>query len=80
MDAGKKYYRKKVTVRGSGRFPFDMLRYDACIPASEAMSYALNHEDDRTIELVMFALEKSKLPNIDRWRSLGWTVTAVEGV
>jgi hypothetical protein len=38
---GRKLYPVTATVEGAGEFPIDMLRYDACWPASERDSAIL---------------------------------------
>lgn len=53
-----------VTLRGE--FPWDMLRYDRCFPASENQSYLLNKRELRTIEL-----HGPILPTSERWYSFG---------
>lgn len=67
----------KFTVEGSGPFPFDMLRYDQCWPATENDSAKIErttrrgaHSRAETIRLAS---------NIDRttgarWVSFGWKV------
>ncbi len=71
------------TVEGSGRFPTDMLRYDACWPAheNEARSLADGSDDQgrRTITLRRAAVNMSG-PTKRRWESFGWTVTNVEPI
>jgi hypothetical protein len=63
-------------VVGSGEFPFDMLRYDKCWPASQADSGrmpdpALVGVLGRQRRIEMHGLVK---PTAGRWRSFGWTV------
>ncbi len=58
-------------VEGSGRFPFDMLRYDTCWPAREAEdSYEL--ANDR--EFRKIRLRGLRPPTIARWHSFDWGV------
>jgi hypothetical protein len=60
------------TVDGRGDFPYDMLRYDLCWPASEAMARRLgpdDHPGERTV-----ILRGLKPPTTARWASFGWTV------
>lgn len=67
----------KFTVVGSGVFPFDMLRYDQCWPASENDSAAIERTSRRGSHM---RDEKITLAsNIDRttgarWVSFGWRV------
>lgn len=56
-------------VEGSGNFPFDMLRYDLCWPASETASQLLALPATRRVEL-----KGLKVPTARRWASFGWTV------
>lgn len=66
MDKAKYHF---ITVKGSGQFPFDMLRYDACIPAKETDSYKLAEDGKRFVVLKTLHYNA---PTIDRWRSFGW--------
>jgi hypothetical protein len=66
-------------VRGSGRFPFDMLRRDRCWPAGEHESYRLTVDDDE-LALRQVKLHGLAYPTIERWRSFGWIVQEIEGV
>jgi hypothetical protein len=56
-------------VTGKGTFPFDMLRYDACWPASadDAAKLYPNAENPRSI-----LMRSYKQPEIERWSSFGW--------
>ncbi len=75
------------TVEGSGKFPFDMLRYDACWPNSSLESAKLggdiadaqHHTGHRTITLRRSAVNMAG-PTRRRWESHGWTVTSVEEI
>jgi hypothetical protein len=58
-------------VTGNGDFPFDMLRYDKCWPASEAASRLL---DDLLGTQRRVELRGLIGPTVARWRSFGWTV------
>lgn len=65
---------RTIVVEGSGRFPFDMLRYDRCWPRTEQDSYKLSFEHDaekRTVELLT---NVSHGPTGGRWHSQGWRV------
>jgi hypothetical protein len=63
-----------LEVRGSGEFPWDMLRYDMCGPKTEEDSYKLRtSEEVRTVTLRRFS-PSGKPATEDRWRSFGWQV------
>ena len=63
------------TVEGAGRFPIDMLRYDACYPT-----------DSGSVDGINFSLAARKVTlraasnfiTPARWASFGWRVTKVE--
>jgi hypothetical protein len=61
----------EFTVDGKGEFPYDMLRYDLCWPASEGDSLGLHatYGIPRIINL-----KGLKPPTVRRWASFGWTV------
>ena len=68
-----KWYQ--FTVRGTGTFPLDMLRYDGCYP--KETKDALNIAEDcnmRTVTLIKPVDSKNNTPTFDRWKSFGWTV------
>ncbi len=73
----------KFTVEGSGKFPTDMLRYDACWPVHEGEARRLAEGPDdrerRTVTLKRAAVNDQG-PTVERWRSFGWTVTNVEPI
>lgn len=71
-----KTYRIRFVVRGAGAFPFDMLRYDHCYPATQEDSAKLDHyeRDLRRVVLWADAPHKHWLPEIDRWKSFSWEV------
>jgi len=66
------YYK----VRGHGRFPVDMLRYDRSFPVSEVESYKIedmgNVMEDRTVELAHDDPNVNWVPGKARW--IGWDV------
>lgn len=79
----------QFTVRGSGEFPADMLRYDTCIPASEADSakIAWRYGDavpdgcgtiyKRDVVLTMQVPHKyAGGPTVRRWESFCWKVVS----
>ncbi len=59
----------RMMVRGSGHFPFDMLRYDRCWPATTADAIAVDMEDlpDRIV-----TVEGTREFSEARWLSFGW--------
>jgi len=63
------------TVEGSGNFPWDMLRYDACWPARMVDVNNLQWSTMRERRLVL--LRSIRAPTIDRWKSYGWDVNIV---
>lgn len=80
-----------VTVRGTGRFPLDMLRYDRLTPATEIDSGRIETALDRWAETreatEVKLLRRHKRdewpsttwqPTVGRWNSFGWAVMSVE--
>lgn len=65
------------TVTSSYEFPWDMLRYDQCFPASTDDAMKMTQEGKRTIRLRCH--NHLGIPTVDRWRSFGWSVLAYEG-
>lgn len=72
-------------VQGSGVFPHDMLRYDACYPVRPADVYGLSssYNDMRSREFLrdirrVRLASTVKPPTEDRWKSFGWVVARVE--
>jgi hypothetical protein len=67
-------------------FPLDMLRYDSCLPATEADSRAIENSvsgDGPTtrVTLKRFARDDDRFSTrtaLDRWLSFGWRVVAYE--
>jgi len=66
-------------VVGTGRFPFDMLRYDEAWPVAGADANAIGRDthnvrasDSRRIVRLM--THKYFGPTIGRWESFGWRV------
>lgn len=75
-----KVYRTILVVEGTGEFPIDMLRYDACCPDTEEDSFELvrrEYKGTRTVSLRRFSLNGSPA-NEARWRSRGWRVVSEE--
>ena len=63
------------TVEGSSRFPFDMLRYDRCWPATEGESITLAQQAaDNTGKRIIGLMSTTKPPTEGRWASFGWKV------
>lgn len=67
-------------VKGKGRFPIDMLRYDHCFPlqSDDAAKIAATFEhyySDETVEITLVSyFGKPNYPTEGRWASFGWTV------
>jgi hypothetical protein len=64
---------KTFVVEGAGQFPYDMLRYDACWPATE--------NDSRLLEGTLRERRRVAIETIasftltpDRWASFGWKI------
>lgn len=82
-------YVSTFKVTGHGEFPFDMLRYDRCFPASEAQdSYklrtpetAIDYGEERSVVLRRYTEGNGKNfgdnPTNARWASFGWSVSEV---
>lgn len=71
-------YKQIFYVKGSGWFPFDMLRYDQCWPAYEQESTLLGSEDfeskETLIALERHVMTRDEVPTLNRWESFGWEV------
>ena len=68
-------YTFRFKVRGSGTFPFDMLRRDGAFPSSELDSYTIaSGASLRVVSLTAHHERKLWLPTFDRWKSFGWHV------
>ncbi len=60
-------------VSGSGLFPFDMLRFDSCWPATGGdAAYMADYMGERKMRSVR--MRSYREPTIDRWSSFGWSV------
>lgn len=71
-------FRIQFTVKGSGEFPYDMLRYDACFPQTSTdinimMDRAVGQ---REVRMVTCRAHKTDTLTPARWESFGWTVDA----
>lgn len=63
------------TVRGSGEFPYDMLRYDACWPYSEGHdSPHLSSPNGHGPRTVVLQTQNPHAPTVRRWESFTWKV------
>ena len=86
---GRKSIRFAVryTVRGSGSFPADMLRYDQSEAATPEDVQWMEGREERELMLrasiagpvshVRALIRDGRVPCKDRWLSFGWTVTEV---
>jgi len=74
-------YATEFTVRGKGHFPIDMLRYDACHPATqEDVAWMASEHEERELMLRRIGTNKQWKPTAERWSSFGWVVTEVYSV
>ena len=78
------WYRQNLLIVGYGRFPIDMLRYDACWPASEhdagliAQTLEPGHAGAWCVAVEKrTARKKEKAWTPERWRSFGCRVAEV---
>jgi hypothetical protein len=69
-------FQYEFYVSGSGVFPFDMMRYDQCWPASGEDAARLEWErisargqGIRSIKMLSY-----REPTVDRWASFTWSV------
>lgn len=67
--------RTYITVRGVGRFPLDMLRYDGCSPRNTEDAIDLCRRDDGydTAEIQLICHDSV---TSGRWASFGWKVVS----
>ena len=77
--ATRKQLPRFFTVSGTGRFPVDMLRFDACYPrtGTDALIIERSFERPRPLEaekVVVLAKPSGEAPNAARWKSFGWEV------
>lgn len=68
-------YKQDFGVKGSGKFPLDMLRYDTCVPMSSGDVALMEGRGERVIHLTRFSANPEAMPTAERWASFGWTVT-----
>lgn len=67
------------TVEGDGRFPLDMLRYDACWPHWErdALAAQSTGDHDAARRCVVLETHRVEAPTVARWASFGWRVVGM---
>lgn len=78
----RKLYVTRVFVRIGHRIPFDMMRRDRCVPATEVdankleriASGRIRDEQDLNVAFDRFSLTAND-PTLGRWASFGCTVT-----
>lgn len=63
---------KTFKVTGTGNFPIDMLRYDACWPATESDAAHLQFEKGR--RTITLHTHNPSAPTNGRWNSFLWNV------
>jgi len=71
MKPKKEFRMTLIEVRGRGRFPYDMLRYDNCVPFEGHNE--IEKRDDRVIRLRRFSGDGTPA-TVGRWNSFGWAV------
>lgn len=64
----------EFTVTGRGMFPFDMLRYDLCWPASQGDASIIIGSATHPNRGRHINLKGLKTPTAARWHSFGWKV------
>jgi hypothetical protein len=62
---------KTFTVKGTGEFPFDMLRYDAAWPNASDDAAKMGARGWRSVRLTT---QQNGAPTAARWESFGWKV------
>jgi len=75
---------KRFTVKGTGAFPIDMLRYDACWPDHAADAIAIQdtyhrreRQQNRRFTVTLCGVGQGA-PTVARWESFGVTIEAVQ--
>ncbi len=74
-DRPRKMYEYYVTGRGT--FPYDMLRYDSCWPATGVDASKMDTDflpPAHRLHSRSIKLRSYKTPTIDRWSSFTWSV------
>lgn len=71
---GKELKLEYAIAVGAGPFPFDMLRYDHCFPASESYSGEMGRDHYNHERVVIVARYRPQPGHwtVDRWKSFGW--------
>ena len=64
----------RFKVDGIGDFPFDMLRYDACYPATSEDASRLSERPSGLYRIGLIAHTSLGAPTVGRWNSFGWRV------
>jgi hypothetical protein len=74
-------YATRFTVEGGGQFPFDMLRYDGCYPATQedVTAMVLRRPSERRQVLLETHHPRAGANGLtdERWRSFGWRIIEV---
>ena len=78
----EKFYRVEFKVTGHGEFPYDMLRYDQCVPKEGINSIPRPFPSSRDgtspkireVTLVRYTPNRNSGPTEARWLSFGWAV------
>ncbi len=87
MAAKKRKIQFIVTAPPLERFPLDMLRYDACHPASNScavdhidasLTYDKHYREADYPQGWKVTLISDHEPTVDRWASFGWKVTEMK--
>jgi hypothetical protein len=68
----------QFTVVGTGHFPNDMLRYDACWPSSSGDAVTMGTKEYGQLRTVRLRTERSGSPTVKRWESFGWNVGNID--
>lgn len=69
-----KRFATVMVVVGAGPFPFDMLRYDTCVPKNESDSSAISEDGSRRLVMLTRLSVNQTGPTHKRWESFGWRV------
>lgn len=78
------YYRFTLTITIKGRVPFDMMRYDNAVPASQEDAANLDRiargsASHFAVRFVCF-MPHADGPAVERWQSFGHHVHSVESI
>lgn len=65
-------------VEGDGEFPYDMLRYEQCWPATSSDALAMEYRDSK--RRVRLATDSLYQPHTARWDSFQWHVINEDGM